>query len=136
MATRSTIAVMHGPVIKAISVHWDGYLEHVGSTLFHHYSSERANMLIALGDMSVLGTRIDPTLESGHSLNNPEKDVCVFYGRDNGESNTEYSVFESIEDFVTGMYMSGAEYFYLMRDGQWFVSTGKEFTLLQEELAE
>jgi len=33
MGTRSRIAVMHGSVAKSVYCHWDGYLEHNGSTM-------------------------------------------------------------------------------------------------------
>jgi hypothetical protein len=53
-----------------------------------HYQDEaKVRELIALGHLSVLGKNIHPTEGSGHSFDNNEADVCVFYGRDRGGLN-------------------------------------------------
>ncbi len=58
MGTRSRIGVMHGDVCKSVYCHWDGYLDHNGRILQEHYDSAQANHLVALGDISSLGTKI------------------------------------------------------------------------------
>ena len=58
MATRSVIGVMYGDVCKSVSCHWDGYLEGVGATLLENYGRVGASELVALGDISSLGTEI------------------------------------------------------------------------------
>ena len=37
------------------------------------------------GDMSSLGENIYPNKDAEHSFNNPQENVCVFYGRDREE---------------------------------------------------
>jgi hypothetical protein len=119
MGTRSAIAVTHGDNIKAIYCHNDGYLSHNGDILENYYDSVQANNLVALGDISSLGTDIGDT---------------VFYGRDRGEENCEFETFSSEKEYISEMNHMGCEYYYLMRDGVWYVSTGKEFTLLSKKL--
>ena len=58
MGTRSRIGVMHGDNCKSVYCHWDGYLEHNGSLLQKHYDSAGANHIVALGDLSSLGSVI------------------------------------------------------------------------------
>lgn len=56
MSTRSNIAFEYvdGSVAR-IYCHWDGYLEHNGRILFHHYKNkEKIKKLIQLGDISGL----------------------------------------------------------------------------------
>jgi hypothetical protein len=122
MSTRATISVAWGPVIKAITVHWDGYPEHVGKVLQEHFASDHANALVALGNLSSLAPKIEPSKDSGHTFDKPEKGVCVFYGRDRGESRTQFSTFNSLKDMVNSY--SHCEFHYLMENGQWLVSDG------------
>lgn len=132
MGTRSCIAVQHGDVIKAIYCHWDGYLEHNGRILHEHYTSERANYLVALGDLSSLQMLMEPS-DSEHSAARPEPDVCVFRGRDFGEKDCEFQTFDNIAEVMESY--DGCEYFYLMRNGQWWVSEGVAFEPLSTALA-
>jgi hypothetical protein len=141
MGTRSGIAVAHGDKIKAVYCHWDGYLEHNGYILDRFYDSVKANNLVALGDLSSLGADIGKEQEfdtPNEYLEDVEHNFltsvgvqCKFYGRDRGESGTEFKVFFSEQEFVNGI---DGEYFYLMRDGVWYVSQGKEFVLLRDRL--
>ena len=64
MGTRSRIGVMHGDVVKSVYCHWDGYLEHNGQILLEHYDSAKANNLVALGDLSSLGSVIGENIRS------------------------------------------------------------------------
>jgi hypothetical protein len=140
MGTRSAIAVKHGNNIKAVYCHWDGYLSHNGVILQKYYNSAKANNLVALGDISSLGTDIG----EAHDVDRLT-DMCTydesgfrsdtnFYGRDRGEEDSEFRTFGSTEEFIENMDRAGCEYFYLMREGEWSVSTGKEFTLLSQAL--
>ena len=85
MATRSTIAVQHADgTVSQIYAHWDGYLSHNGRILFEAYNTqERAEALVALGDISSLDRSIEQP--AGHSFNKPVEGCTVFYGRDRGE---------------------------------------------------
>ena len=134
MSTRSSIAVKHGPWIKSIYCHWDGYPEHNGRILLEHYTSSKANNLVALGNLSSLQPRIDPNPDEEHSYASPVDDVCVFYARDRGEEDQEWSSHDSESDWI--MHMRHCEYFYLMDDGVWYVSQGGEFRPLHEVVEE
>ena len=142
MGTRSAIGVMHGDKVKAVYCHWDGYLSHNGKILLESYDSPKANHLVALGDLSSLGTDIGEKHEFDcpHKANTPEflawyeakAKVCTFYGRDRGETDCEFKVFHNDQELFAGI---DAEYFYVMRDGVWFVSEGAEWTLLSDAIA-
>lgn len=64
MSTRSRIGVrLSDGKIKSIYCHFDGYPEGVGRTLTKHYTDpKKVEDLIALGDISVLGTFYDKEL--------------------------------------------------------------------------
>ena len=136
MGTRSTIAVKHGSRIKAIYCHWDGYVEGVGATLVEHYqASPKVNNLIALGDVSSLREEIgekhsfDLRAEEG----SVEETWTTFYGRDRGEDGVEFKSFGSEAEWMDYYEGSGAEYYYIMDNGVWYVSAyRKEFTPLHE----
>ena len=135
MSTRSSIAIKHGSVVKAVYCHWDGYVRYVGRLLNAHYqSSPKVNNLIAQGDISSLGVEIgdehdfdyrEPYDKDGFS---PE---CTFYARDRGENtpfSTHLSELEWISEFTS------CDYFYLYDSGVWYVSEGgaNDFVPLHE----
>ena len=152
MGTRSRIGVMHGDKVKSVYCHWDGYLDHNGRLLQEHYDSAKANHLVALGDLSSLrrdlgekhafskfdlATQIEQRLHEEATEN-----MCTFYGRDRGEKHTEYKVAQNFETFLEQCNMSGAEYYYIMRDGVWYCGDiygstplSNNLTLLSEALA-
>lgn len=132
MATRSSIAVSHNGVIKAIYCHWDGYLEGVGATLFEHYNSPKANYLVAVGNVSSLKPNVEIPEGIEHSFEAPAENITVFYGRDRGEKDQEWQVFRSEDEWIN--YYGDCEYFYLMDGGVWYVSTGGAFRPLHEAL--
>jgi hypothetical protein len=133
MGTRSRIAVMHGDVCKSVYCHYDGYLDGVGKTLLNHYDSSKANQMVALGDLSSLRPEIGeahpfspfdlPPELAGMSLtdyNVQFGNMCTFYGRDRGEKHTEWQVAHTFEEFIDQCDNSGAEYYYVMKDGVWY----------------
>lgn len=124
--------MQHGDVIKAIYCHWDGYLDHNGRILHEHYDSAKANYLVALGDLSSLQARLEPSKDSKHRFDNVEKGVCVFYGRDRGDTGMEFRTCFTIADLMESF--DACEYFYLMQDGEWWVSEGGDFELLSTAL--
>ena len=137
MGTRSRIGVMHGNVCKSVYCHWDGYLEHNGRILQEHYDSARANHLVALGDISSLG----PVLGQAHPFSklditdtDADRDAklalmelaqsegwCTFYGRDRGEKNVEFQTDTDFDAFIERVQGCCAEWYYIMRDGVWYV---------------
>jgi hypothetical protein len=140
MGTRSTIAIKHGDRIKAIYCHWDGYVEGVGATLLKHYqASPKANNLVALGDISSLRE----TIGKQHSFDlravegSEEATWTTFYGRDRGEEGTEFKSFGSEAEWMDYYDGSGAEFYYIMDSGVWYVSAYREeFKPLHEAIAE
>jgi hypothetical protein len=121
MGTRSRIGVMHGDKCKSVYCHWDGYLEHNGKMLLENYDSSRANHLVALGDISSLSKNFEIPEGVEHSFDNPAKDITVFYGRDRGETGTDFRVDFTFEDFMKRVDGCCAEYYYIMKDGEWYV---------------
>jgi hypothetical protein len=133
MGTRSSIGVMHGDKIKAVYCHWDGYLSHNGRILYEHYTSSRANQLVALGNLSSLGERVVPAESQVHTFDNKQKGVCVFYGRDRGEHGQEFQVYHSLAEWADSV---DYEFLYVMKDNVWYVSTdGLTLEPLEDALA-
>ena len=143
MGTRSRIGVMHGDKVKSVYCHWDGYLEHNGAILQEHYDSARANNLVALGDLSSLR----PNIGEKHAFSQFElpadkveafkaltEDMCTFYGRDRGEKGVEFKVAQTFAEFLEQCDNSGAEYYYIMRDGVWYCGDTYESTPLSKKL--
>jgi hypothetical protein len=136
MGTRSRIGVMHGDKVKSVYCHWDGYLEHNGQILQEHYDSAKANHLVALGDLSSLKPEIGEehpfgyhgTDMSAEEYNTKFSDMCTFYGRDRGETGTDFKVTHTFAEFLEQANGCGAEYYYIMRDGVWYCGTTYENT--------
>jgi len=122
MSTNASIAVAHGNIIKAVYLHWDGGLDHVGKILAAHYPSSKANQLVALGNISSLGS----SLGEKHDFDNPPNNTCNFYGRDRDEDDHEWSTFNSEAEWLAKEKDYGREYMYLMKNDVWYVSIGGE----------
>ena len=152
MGTRSRIGVMHGDVCKSVYCHWDGYLEYNGILLQEHYDSAKANHLVALGDVSSLRPEIGeehPFSQLDCDMSTTDYvakfgDMCTFYARDRGETGTEFKSDLTFEAFFERAEGCGAEWYYIMQDGQWYVGNTyergdgkfyKKLVLLSEALA-
>jgi hypothetical protein len=143
MGTRSTIAVKHGDRIKAVYCHWDGYVEHNGKILLENYDSTKANFLVALGDISSLRKELGEKhpfskfeCKEGEYDEAKYENWTTFYGRDRGEDGTEWKSFGSEAEWMDYYDGSGAEYYYVMDNGVWYVSAYRdEFKPLHEEVA-
>lgn len=86
MSTRSAIIMKEpdGAGFAGIYCHFDGYESGVGKTLLEHYSDPaKVAALIALGDISCLGERVEP--KGRHSYDEAEDGTTVAYMRDRGE---------------------------------------------------
>lgn len=124
MSTNSVIGVMHGDVCKAIYCHSDGYLSYVGKVLLAHYDSAKANHLVAMGDMSMLGKEIGEKIDFNSRMEYDTDNVakqCRFYGRDRGETGIEFTTVHSFTELCNHF---NSEYYYIMKDGVWYVSIG------------
>lgn len=131
MGTRSTIAIKTEDGIKAIYCHWDGYVDHNGRILREHYQDPtKIAELIALGDLSTLGTEIGEVHPFDKDHSEPELDMtgnwCLAYGRDRGETDVSAQKFDTIAEWVEGMAGSWCEFFYLFDGQDWIVSNGKK----------
>jgi hypothetical protein len=145
MSTRSSIAIKHGTVIKAVYCHWDGYVDHVGRILHSHYqASPKVNNLIALGDLSSLGPEIGVqhdfdtigmTNAEVQAYNIEHGNSCTFFTRDRGE-NTPFSTYQSCREWINDLNTAGVEYYYLYDSGTWYVDKGgyNDFKPLDREL--
>ena len=140
MATRSTIA-MEQPDGKIMQIycHWDGYLDHNGQLLQEHYR-DRAKVLalMLLGDISSLRPEIGEAhdFDARYSNDDPRERWVVSYGRDRGESGTDFKVFKDFEDYKSNHQYE--EYEYVFRsDDRWYVSEySGNYQLLDRALLE
>ena len=151
MGTRSRIGVMHGNIVKSVYCHWDGYLSHNGAILQEHYDSVKANQLVALGDLSSLKQEIGAKHAFGTIGMTPAEqeayevehgNSCTFYGRDRGETDTEWKVAHTFDEFLEQVNNCCGEYYYIMRDGVWYcgdtygrTELSNKLTALTEALA-
>lgn len=102
MATRSYIGVQEDNGISAVYCHYDGYPEFVGKELLNYTTLSDVQELISYGDRS--------------SLTGP------FY-KDRGEQGCEPAIHRLPNDFIAAADDCGAEYYYLFRDGIWYMGT-------------
>ena len=87
MSTAALIGIIsQDDSARLIYCHNDGTPDRLGCILYHFYSDvDRLNSLIDGGDISSLGSKLDPDEGYEHSFDNPQEDVTVFYHRDRGE---------------------------------------------------
>lgn len=97
--------------------HCDGYLTHNGAMLIDHYNSrEMVDKLISLGDLSYLAPKIEPDENETHTFDKPQRGVCIFYGRDRGEIETQ-ATDVTLEDLNTDPWI---EYTYVFgKNNEW-----------------
>jgi hypothetical protein len=89
MSTRSLIGLLNADKsVTHIYCHFDGYPDGVGQTLLDHYTDFRKiKELIALGDLSILGSEIGERHSfDGHHNNEVASTWCLAYGRDRNEA--------------------------------------------------
>lgn len=131
MSTPANIAIQKDDGnYDIIYVHNDGMPEHLGHTLLNHYNTiEKAAALVALGDLSAVHEKLEPTPGSGHSFDNPEENVTVAYHRDRQEElNIDtISKKETIEDTISSLMLCGY-YVYVWRKGEWYYAGCNELT--------
>jgi len=107
MGTRSRVGVMHGDVCKSVYCHYDGYLEYTGKLLLQNYNSAAANELVARGDNSGVQVTVN---------------AMNFYS-ERGETDVSWQVAQTFEEFLEQVYNCGGEYYYIMRDGEWYAGS-------------
>ena len=128
MATRGNIGIVNEDgSITAIYVHFDSYPEYVGKILLNHYTDvDWIHMLMDLGDLSILSESLHSTTginlysdNNRHTFDNPQKGVCVAYGRDRGEQNVDSVIYEDLGQYEDMAGDTLAEYQYLFDNGKW-----------------
>jgi hypothetical protein len=97
----------------------------------NYNSEELARDLISLGDASCIEERMVPSRDSGHSFENPEDGVCIFYHRDRGECWREVapSLFKTKSELLDNYYYS-----YIFEDGKWNAYKNKRLNQSVEKL--
>jgi hypothetical protein len=124
MATRSRIAIETGDgTVKSVYCHWDGYPSNNGRILLEHYKDrEKLEKLINLGALSSLAPEVDIPEGVEHNFENQVKGICVFYGRDRGETGVEAMTHENPKAFLRS---DVEEYGYLLTlEGEWLFCNG------------
>jgi hypothetical protein len=125
MGTRSTIALEYADgTVGQVYCHWDGYLEHNGEILAKHYMDPfKVRDLIDCGDLSSLAPEVKPEPYTLHDFNEPQKGVCVFYGRDRGEAGVTARTFANFAEYAKNHQHEEYEYILRQVDGKpvWFV---------------
>lgn len=98
-----------------IYCHADGYYEHTGDILLKHYNTkEKVDDLIALGDLSIIKEKLNPTTD-WHSFDKREPNVCVAYGRDRHETDVGPHHCATID-------LNAEAYAYLYENGEWYTA--------------
>lgn len=133
MATRSFICKKIGKdKFLSIYCHWDGSPSYNGKILFENYNNEMmVDKLLDLGDLSSLGEYLEPNPNEEHTFDNPQKNVCVAYGRDRKETGTEAK-----EMTLQKLTEQWVDYVYIYKDDEWYIYDGKYVSLekvLKEE---
>lgn len=124
MSTRSIIAIENADgTVDAIYCHFDGYLSNNGVKLFEHYANEaKVRELIALGDISELGTEIGDKHDFNARYDDPRYAGWTrAYGRDREETGIEAKRYSSVRALLSKETLSsyGAEFVYVYRSGSW-----------------
>ena len=117
MATRARIGIQQksGRIIGAYQ-HWDGYPGGLGFNLIENWEDpKKVTEAIKLGDSSkwhtIIGDKVD-----FEDRNNPMHEVQnVYYGRDRGEKNSGYRIYQDEADYIKHGFNSGEQYVYLMK---------------------
>jgi hypothetical protein len=129
MSTRSLIGKQNADkTVTFIYCHFDGYPSGVGDTLIESYSTpEQVDSLLALGDLSVLGGE----LGEQQDFNKRNRDWCLAYGRDRGETGTEAQTID--QEMYVRENLRGEEYKYIYSLSKNWVCYGNDDEEAEEE---
>lgn len=120
MSTRAMIALeLPDKSVRCSHVHMDGYPSYTGAILLDHYKDEeRVQKLLDLGELGMLGDRLDEKDAHCHSPS-----ICFAYHRDAGEPYQEPCIYGTVETMLSQAFKAfGTDYAYLFRDGQWYAA--------------
>lgn len=111
---------------QGIYVHHDGYPEHTGRMLARHYcEGDAARAIVALGDLSFLGPRLEPAGDE------PELERTEAYHRDRGEA-LKVHFGESVEDLAGRI---GGSHIYVWNGAGW-ICDGEDLDQVLAKLEE
>lgn len=123
MSTRSIISVVcRDGLVRSAYCHQNGYLQDNGRILLEHYNSqEKAEVLVAPGNMCNLWARCDKP--DGHTADSPVAGVTVYFGRDAGCPAGEVAVriYPDVEASMEGEFHMMIGYYYLYDGSCWMV---------------
>ena len=119
MATRARIGIMQksGRIIAAYQ-HWDGYPGGLGYNLCEHWEdAKKVTDAIKLGDSSKWGVVIGDSHDFDKDRHGGDfEHMNCYYGRDRGEKNTGYKIYQDEAEYIENGFRSGEEYIYLLKD--------------------
>jgi len=113
MGTRSFVGIKTESGIRAIYVHWDGYLDGVGKDLQAYTTVAEVEELISHGDRS--------SLDGG-------------YYKDRGESGVEPTDYADFDEFFEACVRSWGEFYYVFDRGIWYCGKTYESSPLYRKL--
>ena len=109
--------------VRAIRCNCDSYVPRVRVILGGWYTEiARIEELLALGDLSRLGTKIAPEPGTAHTFAHPQPDMTVAYHRDRDERMKSARRYASVEAYRRNSKGDfGADYLYLYDGKRWLV---------------
>ena len=117
MATRARIGIQQksGRIIGAYQ-HWDGYPGGLGFNLVENWEDpKKVTEAIKLGDSSKWHTIIGEKIDFDDRSNPMQEVQNCYYGRDRGEKNSGYRIYQDEADYIKHGFRSGEQYVYLMK---------------------
>ena len=109
MSTNARIGLlMDDDIVLSVYLHFDGYPDHTGEILYHHYNTiDKIEELLCYGDISSLGETIQTTTFFSRDKKENEEDVLA-----------KVQYIDIFESYIDKHYVS---YLYLFKDGKWLV---------------
>ena len=117
MATRARIGIQQksGRIIASYQ-HWDGYPGGLGFNLVENWEDpKKVTRAIKLGDSSKWHQIIGDKVDFDDRDNEMYEVQNVYYGRDRGEKNSGYRIYQDEADYIKHGFHSGEQYVYLMK---------------------
>ena len=117
MATRARIGIQQksGRIIASYQ-HWDGYPGGLGFNLVENWEDpKKVTEAIKLGDSSKWHTIIGEKIDFDDRSNPMHEVQNCYYGRDRGEKNCGYKIYQDEAEYIKNGFRSGEQYVYLMK---------------------
>ena len=117
MATRARIGIQQesGRILASYQ-HWDGYPGGLGFNLVENWEDpKKVTEAIKLGDSSKWHTIIGEKIDFDDRSNPMHEVQNCYYGRDRGEKNCGYKIYQDEAEYIKNGFRSGEQYVYLMK---------------------